>query len=60
MSTIKERETHLLKMREHLESTKVRAELLCYGYEVIDAINELIGFAEFDLDELEVEYDGGI
>lgn len=57
MTTINEREHHLLKMREHLISAKLRAGLLCYGYEVIDAINELIGFAEFDLDELEVEYE---
>lgn len=57
MTTINERERHLLKMREHLVSAKFRAELLCYGYEVIDAINELIGFTEFDLDELDVEYE---
>jgi len=57
MTTINERERHLLKMREHLISALLRAEFLCFGYEVIDAINELISFAEFDLDELGVEYE---
>lgn len=57
MTTINERATHLLQMRSHLVSAKLRAELLCYGYEVIDAINELIDFAEFDLDELGAGYE---
>lgn len=59
MSTItpeKVKEMALGNMRACLKSARVSAELAGFGYEVTDAIRELIDFAEFEMDELEIEY----
>lgn len=45
-------------MRSHLIQAKgAMSEYGEFGYEVFDAINELIGFAEFELDDFEVDYE---
>lgn len=44
-------------MRKNLIATKENAKLCGFSYEVIDAINELIYFAEFGLDEVGEEYE---
>lgn len=50
------REESLLKMHQKLRAAKAAAIAAGFGYEVIDAFNELLTFAEFELDELETEY----
>lgn len=50
------REEALLNMHAKLRAAKAAAVEAGFGYEVIDALNELLTFAEFELDEMEVEY----
>ncbi len=46
----------LNSMRDAIVIATQYAKRCGFGYEVIDAFNELRGFAEFELDELGVEY----
>lgn len=52
MIAASERETHLSTMRDYLQAVRSHAEFLGYGYEIVDAINDLIDFVEYDIDEI--------
>lgn len=47
----------LLAMREHLIAAKDLASDCGFSFEVGDAFSELVGFVEFELDGMGVEYE---
>jgi hypothetical protein len=55
--TDEERMILLVQSRNRLKATRLDMEALGFGYEVTDAIRELIDFIEFELDEMEWEYE---
>ena len=55
--TEEERAILLMQLRTQLKRARADFKDLNFGYEVTDAVSELISFTEFELDEMEVEYD---
>lgn len=53
--TEEERMILLVQTRSKLRDARINFEALGFGYEVTDAVRELIDFIEFELDELEWE-----
>lgn len=55
--TEEERAILLMQLRSQLQNVRTDFKDLGFGYEVLDAVSELRDFVEFELDELEVEYE---
>lgn len=55
--TEEERATSLVQLRNQLKCVRADFKELGFGYEVLDAVSELRDFVEFELDEMEVEYE---
>lgn len=55
--TVDQRATLLVLLRNDLKRIRTDFKDLGFGYEVVDAVGELRDFVEFELDELEVEYE---
>jgi len=55
--TDEERAVLLMQLRTQLKRAREDFKYLGFGYEVLDAVSELRDFVEFELDEMEVEYE---
>ena len=55
--TEEERAILLMQLRTQLQRVRADFKELDFGYEVLDAVSELRDFVEFELDEMEVEYE---
>lgn len=55
--TEEERGVLLMQLRTQLKNIRTDFKDLGFGYEVLDAASELREFVEFELDEMEYEYD---